>query len=203
MKRDKRSRREAGFTLVEALVSIFVFAIISAGCVAMLTQSADAQRRVAEAHSAMRELDVARALLAADAAQLVSRPTRTAQQTIQPPFLGGTPDIALAFVRASAEPNEATGGATYLQYVEYKFVDGALVRRSRPYLDATLDTPENERVVLADAQEARFEFLDGANWRESWSTTPSGGRMPSALALTAQLPRYGKVRIEALIGASP
>ena len=52
--------REAGFTLVEALVSLFVFALVAGGCVAMLGQTVEAQGRVGDAQQELRVEAVAR-----------------------------------------------------------------------------------------------------------------------------------------------
>jgi general secretion pathway protein J len=196
-------RRDAGFSLVEALVSLFVFGIISAGCVAMLMQSANTQSRVATAHASMRELETARALLSADLAQIVGRGVREADSSQRPRFIGGDADVALAFVRAAAEPGPEGGAFTSLAVVEYAFEENSIVRRSRAYLDATEETPEISRVMFADARDARFEFFDGVIWRTEWLSGAGGQAMPRAVALVATLPRYGEIRIEALTGAQP
>ena len=197
------ARQDAGFSLVEALVSLFVFGIISAGCVAMLMQSANTQNRVAAAHASMRELETARALLNADLAQMVGRGVREADGRERPRFVGGDEDVALVFVRASAEPAAEGGAYTSLAVVEYTIEEGAVVRRSRAFLDATADTPVSARVLFADAQDARFEFFDGVSWRTQWLTGVGGQALPRAVALVATLPRYGEIRIEALTGAQP
>ncbi|HRO03442.1 MAG TPA: prepilin-type N-terminal cleavage/methylation domain-containing protein, partial [Terricaulis sp.] len=66
-----RAANDSGFTLVEALVSLLVFSLIASGCVAMLMQSVESQRRLGAAHETLRELQTTRALLANDLAQLV------------------------------------------------------------------------------------------------------------------------------------
>ncbi len=189
--------RNGGFTLVEALVSLFVFSLLASGCVAMLMQSVASQRRVDQAHLALRELQTARALLASDLAQVVPRDVRE-REGRRPRFIGGDADMALGFVRASAEPDGAGGAVSMLTLVEYRVVDDRVVRATR----AELDTPGamNERVILSGLAMARFEFFDGAQWRQQWITSASSGAPPRAVALVVETPRYGEVRIEALVG---
>lgn len=195
----RRGAADAGFTLVEAMVSLFVFSLIALGCVAMLSQSVASQQRVAAAHEALRELQTARALLSADLAQVTLRTTRDAQGARRPSFIGGDEAIGLAFVRAAAEPHPERGADTDLLYVEYVIDgEGRVLRRSRSALDPAPDAPVNERVVFAQAQSARFVFNDGAQWVEQWSA--QGGRPPRAVALIAATPRYGEIRLEALVG---
>lgn len=192
-------RSDAGFTLVEALVSLFVFSLIAAGCTALLMQSVRSQRSLGEAHEQLRELQNARALLEADLGQIALRQVRTVEGARRPAFIGGDDETAMAFVRASAEPDPDHGARTRLAYVEYRIEEDRLVRVSRTHLDAIVDTPSAERVVLTQAKDIRFEFFDGVTWRPQWVAVSRGA--PRAVALVATLPRYGEVRIETLAGA--
>jgi general secretion pathway protein J len=197
---ENRTRGDAGFTLVEAIVSLFVFSLVAAGSVVMLMQSVDTQDRVGRAQLALREVQTTRALLASDLAQFVARETREADGSVRPRFIGGDDDAPLAFVRAAAEPGDEASSRTRLALVEYVFEDGAIIRRSREQLDAGPDTTMSERVIVTDAREPRFEFFDGVAWRPQWLMGSAGSSPPRAVALVFQSPRYGEVRIEALIG---
>lgn len=195
--------RDGGFTLVEALVSLLVFSLIAAGCMTMLMQSVASQKTVTESQGALRELQTARALLSADALQIVLRATREADGTRALAFVGGqSPEVALHLVRGSADA--VSGGATMgrLQVVDYRFVDGALLRRSRDFLDPVGDEGVSERRLFAAIENGRFEFFDGAEWRETWAVSGAGGSLPRALALVGEIPRYGAVRIEVLVEPS-
>jgi type II secretion system protein J len=191
--------KDSGFTLVEALVSLFVFSLIASGSVLMLMQSVDTQNRVGEAQAGLRELQNVRALLSADLSQYVSREVREADG-IRPRMIGGDADMPLAFVRASAESDPGGGAQTRLALVEYDFEDGKIVRRSRSRLDAGADAEMSERVIVAEAGEPRFEFYDGVTWRQQWLVGTAGAAPPRAVALVFDSRRYGEVRIEALVG---
>jgi general secretion pathway protein J len=194
-------RRDAGFTLAEALVSLFVFGLIASGCVAMLMQSVESQRRIGEAEASLRQLQTARALLESDLMQIVSRSVRTAENARAPAFIGGDDAVPLAFVRAAAAPDAQTGAATSLVYVQYLVRDGRLIRKSRTQLDAAAQTPETERVLLDHAGNVRFAFYNGQNWLDQWVATGVGQPLPRAVALSVEAPRYGAVRIETIVGA--
>ncbi|MBY0562959.1 MAG: type II secretion system minor pseudopilin GspJ [Hyphomonadaceae bacterium] len=198
----RRAADDAGFTLIEAMISLFVFSLIAAGSVLMLTQSVNTQARVAEAQAALRDVQTARAVLSADLAQYVGREIREANGRVRPRLIGGDADAPLAFVRAAAEPDGERGAITSLALVEYVFVDGSLIRRSRTRLDGAAIEETTESVVIADAGEARFEFYDGAAWRQQWLVGAQGSAPPRAVALIFASRRYGEVRIEAMVGLS-
>jgi len=193
-------KNDGGFTLVEALVSLFVFSLIAAGCTVLLMQGVESQKRVAMAQASLRELQAARSLLANDMLQLAPRRVRNPDGGHAAVFLGG--EQGVSFVRVAAEPN-AGGVRTTLAYITYGVEDGRVMRWSRTILDAAqaggADASVTERVVFAHAEDARFEFFDGAAWRTSWEAVTAGAA-PRAVALSVRAPRYGDVRIEALTG---
>ncbi len=194
-----RAASDAGFTLVEALVSLFVFSLIAAGSVLMLMQSVDTQNRVGEAQLALRELQTTRALLSGDLAHYVGRQAREAQGS-RPRFIGGDADAALSFVRAAGEPDPDRGGRTSLALVEYNIVNDTLVRRTRAQVDAATPVTMPDRVVLSGVSQVQFEFFDGTRWHEQWLIGRQSGPPPRAVALSFHSERYGDIRIEALVG---
>jgi general secretion pathway protein J len=192
--------REAGFTLVEAMVSLFVFALLSTGCVAMLSQSVGAQGRVSEADGAMRGLQAARSILAADLAQVSPGsigPNGSTPMAFDGEGAGVQGGRHLRFVRSAGDPDPAAAFATSLVSVEY-LIDGAgrLVRRTRPYGGGQAEV--SERVLLEGASDVRFQFADGAAWRDDWRTPD--GSPPRAVAVLVSVPRYGELRISAFVG---
>ncbi len=190
--------KDSGFTLVEALVSLFVFSLIASGCVIMLMQSVDSEKRVGEAHQALRELQTMRALLNGDLSQAVSRERRGPSGEPLPAFIGGDADAPLLVTRASAEPSPEGAPAFALALVRYRFVGRDVVRIASTDT-AGLAGEDVGRVVLSNVENPRFQFFDGVRWLDNW-VTPPGGALPRAVALVADTPRYGEVRIQALVG---
>lgn len=122
------SGRESGFTLAEALVSLFVFSLIAAGASALMIQSVESQRRASAAHEALREVQALRALLGADLAQIAPRGVREADGTVSPAFSGGSEAALAAFVRVGAAPDAPLGARTLLTRVIYRREGESLVR---------------------------------------------------------------------------
>lgn len=194
-----RAPRDGGFTLVEALVSLFVFSLISAGCVGMLIQSVRGQERLNGAQLVLRDIQMTQALLAADVSQLAPRRVRLSDDQYTPRFAGGLETSAMAFVRASAALDTESGVATALTYVEYVVRDGALIRRTRNAIDPLAETALSERVLLRDLDNAKMTFYDGVTWSDTWLAAQGRGT-PKAVALEANSKAYGALRIAAFVG---
>ncbi len=193
-----RADPEAGFTLVEALVSLLIFSLIAGGGVLLLSQTLQAQGRVEAAQEELRAIQSARALLTADFAQITPRAVR---EQGKPPFIfagvGGAKP-AMTFVRAAGKPGAPDQVTTQLVVVAYRIAeDGSLVRITRDAIDPGPNSIERKRTVVAAPGETKFEFNDGSGWRSDW---PSTYAIPSAVAITLTLPRYGQVRLQALTG---
>jgi general secretion pathway protein J len=193
-----RAAPQAGFTLVEALVSLFVFSLISAGAVMALMLSVRGQESLAAADRALRDVQITQAVLAGDAAQMALRPVREAGGGILPGFVGGPAPIGIGFVRANADSAPITPGVA-LSYVAYSLEGDALVRTGRAALDPALGAPQTRRVLLTGLSNARFTFFDGLRWLEAWPANSGPG--PRAIALEAQSAAFGPIRIAVLAGA--
>jgi general secretion pathway protein J len=194
----KHSHSEAGFTLVEALVSLLIFSLIAGGGVLLLSQTLQAQGRVEAAQEELRSIQSTRALLTSDFAQIAPRAVR--EQGKQPFIFQGVGGAkpAMSFVRATGKPGAPDQVTTQLVVVEYSIADdGSLVRATRAAIDPGPTATERKRTVVATPGETQFEFNDGAGWRTDW---PSSFAVPAAVAITLTLPRYGKVRLQALTG---
>lgn len=202
MSRAVRPARDAGFTLVEAMVSLFVFALISAGAVMLLIQGVRGQETLNRVDAELRDIQMTQAVLAADMGQLASRVTRRPDNTIAPRFAGGGESgTVLAFVRLASDDAAANGSGRRLQYVEYVVREGALIRRARETLDALPETPMSERVLLRDAIAVRVLFFTGRDWVGEWRPpTPAITTVPRAVAIEADHRTRGPLRIAAMTG---
>ena len=152
-----------GFTLVELLIALFIFGMLSAAGVTLLTFSVRAQGAAAEHLEAVGALRRTGALLASDLAQAIPRPTRDKAGVLHPAFRG---DQSFSFVRGSWE-NFTGAPRPSLQKVEYSLVDGRLQRSRFPYLDGADAMPPATLLEGVQGFAVRYRAKDGA-WRERW-----------------------------------
>lgn len=194
-----RRPTENGFTLIEMVVALAIFAIVATAGVALLRASADTQVAVDRSLDDHGRIDRIALLFQSDLGQVVVRPSARSDGGVRPAFLG-TP-LGMSFVRDGIVPTRPEPSPS-INRVEWKLVEGRLERQAHRAPDATrlLDPPAR----LADAL-TRVEFayrgLDGA-WSSSWPH-PGGPALPRAVRMTiageglpptdfvALLPDYG------------
>lgn len=183
-----------GFTLIEMLVALFIFALITAAGVAVMGSTLRNQTNVRDRVERFADLQRTRTLLKADLSQAAARTTRDERgQPAMAAFAGGSPwgpgGPLLALTRRGHENPDAASRAS-LQYVEYALVGDRLERRVRPALDgAPLGAPQ---VLLTGVVAIEPGFLGEGIWRADWKGSPRAA-IPAAVRLKLTLSDLGVV----------
>jgi general secretion pathway protein J len=193
--------KAAGFTLVELLIALLIFGMLSAAGVALLSFSVKTQDAADARLGELAQIRRASALLTADLAQAAPRLTRDAAGRIHPAFSGGTGEgeaPALTFVRRGWD-NVDNARRPSLQKVEYRLVDGSLERRGYRHLDGA---PPMAAVNLVEGvRSLRLRYRDGkGEWRDRWTPARSTD-LPRAVELVLDVERGGTIRQLFLTGA--
>ncbi|MCW0198913.1 type II secretion system minor pseudopilin GspJ [Sphingopyxis sp.] len=183
-----------GFTLVEMLVSLSIFAAIAAMGVGLLRSSVDTQDAVQQRLKGMSGLNRVRAVMANDLAQAVPRSTRGPSGEAVPAFLGSS--SGFAFVHAGA-PSDGT--RPDIERVGYALVGGEWRRATQPMLDGTA-LSDGDRLVDEVAGVAVRYRDERGNWSESWTSDP-GDRLPRAVEV--RLTRTGRAPLTMLFLTAP
>ncbi len=196
-----RPRSDAGFSLIEVMISLFILSLISSAGVAMLIVAVNGSDQVERETTFLRAFDTARATLKADLGQVVARPVRD-------PFGGQDPSVfrggfegaggpLLAFARSgwtNPDAGEARGG---LMQVEYAVRDGVLIRRTWARIDPTFDTPQIETPLLDGVRGVQIAFGRDQAWTSGWDAARRSGEegaLPTYVELTLDLADAGQVR---------
>lgn len=159
-----------GFTLVELLVAMAIFAILS-----MLAYGGynEAVKGREISHASMVRLEALQTtvrLLTQDFEQLAPRPVRDVLGDSRLPALLADPrgQNLFALTRAGWSNPAGLQRAT-LQRVAYILEDGKLRREHLTVLDATLASQPLKRELIDRVKSVRVRFLDGhKQWQEQW-----------------------------------
>lgn len=170
-----------GFTLIEMLVALAIFALVSAVSFSGILVMVDNRERVTDHADRLAAIQTAFSLLERDLQQAVARPIRDPLGDPRPAMIAE--DLAdLEFTR-SGRSNPLGLRRSELERVAYRIDDDRLVRLSWGVLDQQPEPLRRDRELLGGATEIELRFMDAdREWREIWP--PAG-----ALQGSPQLPR--------------
>jgi general secretion pathway protein J len=174
-----RSRRAGGFTLVEVLVALAIFALIGLLSAQILTRIVDARARTEARGDRLLAVQRAVLRLERDLLQAVDRPVRDRFGDSEPALRAELPGV-LTFTRDGWR-NPLELPRSDLQRVQWRLGEEGTLERafwtvldraedSRPLVQAVLEGVDAFAVTVIDAE--------GAEW-EAWPPTdPSAGFVP-------------------------
>ena len=191
-------RRAAGFTLLEVLIAVAIFAVVGVmaygGLQAVLTQQTIARDNA----DRFRELQFAVQQISRDLLQLNPRPVREPLGDGYRPALYSDPrsEVLLEFTRGGWT-NPLGQARAAVQRVAYAVEDDVLLRRHWFVPDQTLGEEPVEREVLTGVLEVRLRFFGAGGSSEEW---PAGGAgadpasRPLAVEVVLELEDWGEIR---------
>ena len=183
----RRTHAQSGFTLVEMLIALFVFALISIGTMSALTNTIRGKNQMNDRLDSLREIETTRSLLKADMASLTLLPTRDAYGGLNKNLLEGGVDTLLTFTRTGRINPGGLEARGDLQRVSYVFEQGQLIRRSLANENPAPLTPELDRVLLDNLQTAELLFVrDDYSERQMFVTEETPATEFSGIELTLE-----------------
>lgn len=185
-----------GFTLVEMLVALSLFAAIAAMGVTLLRSSVDTHDAVQLRLKAMGSINRLRAVMANDLAQAVPRATRDVTGSTVPAFSGGPTSFSLVHAGALIQPDVPRGR---LERIVYNLDGDEWLRAVQPMLDGV--APAAGDRLAGDVQSVALRYRDAlGNWNDNWTSDP-GNRLPLAVEMRFQ--RQGREPLTLMFLGTP
>jgi general secretion pathway protein J len=176
---------EDGFTLVELMVSLFIFGLIAAAGVSLLTFSIRSQGSASAKLDGIAQDRRLAALLASDLAQAVPRSSRDVAGRMVRAFEGGdgsADGLVMSYVR-SGWSNPDSIARSGIQRVDLVLEKGRLERRAYLVSDGTAHT--NTSLLAGDVEAVAVRYRGQIDWRSRWNATPMA-MLPRAVELTVK-----------------
>lgn len=191
-RRAGRGRSASGFSLLELVVAVAIFALVAAAAYGSLASIAHTRGALAAEQDRFAQVQRAVGTLSGALRQAVGRAVRGNDGRLLPAFIGSADQVEftrVGFANPLAEPR------SNLQRVVFALVDGGLQEGRYAALDRAPGSAPLRRELLPRAGGLRLRYLgcDRA-WRESWPPRELLPCQREAAALS-QLPRAVEVRI--------
>jgi general secretion pathway protein J len=197
-----RSRLARGFTLIEILVAVAIFAIVGMLAFGGYSELMRHSERLRESAARTRAIQTAVHRLAQDFASLEPRPVRAQLgDNVEPALVADARNDRIAEFTHSGWSNPAGVPRSTLQRVSYTLEDDRLTRNYWVMLDRTLATEPVRTVLLDGVKSVKLRFMTGQRrFTEQWPALdarragPDATRvLPIAVEITIELEDWGTI----------
>jgi general secretion pathway protein J len=190
-----------GFTLLELLIAITIFAILATFVYSGLKIILDTEHQTSLYSQRIANLQLGLNLIQRDIEQLVNRPIRDQYGDQQPALeSGGISGILFELTRDGfANPMQLS--RSNLQRVGYVYEENTLYRLSWPALDRPRESEPHRKKLIGDITSLELVFYDSAlQKKREWPPRTTGGNdedpriLPAAIELKMELEDWGTIR---------
>ncbi len=198
-----------GFTLLELIIALAIFSVVSVLAYGGLRSVQDTRNHVEESAGELARLQMAFTILSRDLRQGVARSIRDDFGDKQPAMIGMGSGFGnmLEFSRTGLR-NPTGRPRSHLQRVAYGLKDNKFVRLSWPVLDRAQNSESAEMVLLEDVNSLELRFLHPVGrWQTEWPPLAADEEpeipLPRAVEVSIEIEGWGRiVRLFRTPGAS-
>ncbi len=194
-------RHQSGFTLLELLVALAIFALLSVMAYAGLSTVLNTNTILDSNMQRLTEIQQSVTLISRDIRQTINRAIRDTYGDPKLPLIGaapldtlGTPKIELT---RHGYANPLGVKRSFLQRVAYQVEEETLYRHSWRVLDQAQDSEADKLAICNEVKSLELRYLDQEDaWHEQWppnDTDYQGITLPKAVEVSLELTDWGKV----------
>jgi general secretion pathway protein J len=192
-----RLNKSSGFTLLELLAAIAIFAIMTAMAYRGLSAVLETRKQLEVEQQKWRDIVLLFARMEQDFASAVQRPIRDTSDNRAAAFIGkadavGDTDGQVVFTRMGFSGQN--GPLTAPQRMGYRFRDNKLEHLSWPVLDQAPRSTPTVGTLVENISNASFRFLEyqanNSAWQNRWpqaGVAPSDATLPAAVEVNITL----------------
>jgi general secretion pathway protein J len=190
-----------GFTLLEVLLAIAIFSVISLSSLTLFDTILSADENSQQRSARQNELQRAFLLMERDFLQIARRSTRfngepPLEKFIHTDSSSGTADSqTLGFVRGGWTNPGLLLPRSNMQAVSYQLNEKRLERLHFNFVDAVVGQEPKVRPLISGVEQLVFEFYDGKKWQKKLENK----KIPLAIAIELTLEDYGLIRRQFLV----
>lgn len=153
--------KNSGFTLVEIIIAMAIFAVIMVIVMTALNMVMRAQEQISARAKRLGDLQMAMVVLTGDLMQIVPRPVRDSNGDLIKPVLVDMTNLVRLEITSGGmvNPNDMFKRSS-LQRVGFGLEKNTLMRYGWPVLDRTTNTPMGKRRLLEGVSDIKIEYVN-------------------------------------------
>ncbi|MBU0480638.1 MAG: type II secretion system minor pseudopilin GspJ [Proteobacteria bacterium] len=190
-------KHNRGFTLLELLVAMAIFSLMSVMVYSSLTSMTETREQLQKRTEIFAELQTFFRVIGRDLTQTAKRPVRDGFGDELPAVKRIVGESALEFTR-NGWRNPAGRPRSSLQRVRYRFAAGQLIRESWNVLDRAVDSEPHDRIVLNKVLDFDVTFIGQQDkpyksWPPNVNGTPVNDELPRAVNIQVDVAGWGRL----------
>jgi len=194
--RAKTHQRVKGFTLIEVLVSIAIFASLSVAAYQVVSQVQRSNALSQERTQRLNDIQRAMVMMDSDFRQMAMRQTRTngekpaSQLIFWSDYLLDSDTKGLMFARLGWHNPQQQFPRGEVTKVGYRLKEETLQRVWWRYPDTPVGQQGTVTSLLTQVESFDMRFYDGKQWKKEWDDKKS---LPKAVSVVLTLNDYGEI----------
>jgi general secretion pathway protein J len=182
----------SGFTLLEVLVAVALFAVVAALAYSGLDSVMRARAQLADQAAQMARLQLAVGLLERDLRAAAERPVRDVFGGALPALVGSVSSLELS---RHGHANLLDAPRAEVERLAWRSEADRLLRERWPVLDRVASTPIERSTLVESLRSVRFRYLlRGGRGFDSWPPPVPAPLLPAAVEIELEVEGLGRLR---------
>ncbi len=200
-----RPERSSGFTLIEVLLAVAIFAFISLASFSIFDGVARSEQSSKEKMASLNQIQRAWLVIERDFLQIAQRSLRIEGEAPLTDFIYSSTDSfsqseqAIAFVRAGWTNPGLLIPRSDLQSVAYRLNDNKLERLHYNFVDAVVGEKPKVRTLIDGVSSLEIRYF----YDKKWQTEKIAKTLPQAIELTIETDGFGVITREFIVADRP
>lgn len=198
LQRARSKHAQKGFTLLELLISMAIFSVLSAMAYFGLANVLNAKDHTEQQADRLIALQRAFTFIGRDIEQVSARTVRDSFGEPLPALRGSGFGLVLLELTREGVRNPMRLPRSSLQRVAYRLEEENLIRMVYPALDQGNTGVPIERILLKNVNELEVRYLTNTlEWQNSWPASQGAATLnalPKALEVTIDVQGFGEIK---------
>jgi general secretion pathway protein J len=190
-------RSQNGFTLLELLIAVSIFAVISTIAYSGLGAVLNTREHTEKTADRLSELQLALTIMQRDIEQATARSVRDEYGDSKEAFLGNSQSGSYIEFTKNGHSNPLKQVKSSLQHIIYHFSEGELTRTTWPALDAPQEMVTHTATLITGLTDVSFRYLDyKQKWQQQWPSESANTEqiLPIAVEVLLEYKEWGEIK---------